>query len=389
MYKCPVDVLWPGCETPQILWDPRAFDDAPLMLVFHQRAFALDVTHGESKEGATVIVAPTTGRETQVWTVRYHGNDGSFALVHAATNLAIQVPPRNQIHTSDFVDPKYATPSILQKLDDLSAADDAFAGGYRYPQGLCLRLAPYTGDLLQRFFWRDYQWISHGASRDSTTEMTVHIPHSNVYVEWGSTATFAAPVVLLARPSAPKQQLSLKRVMEFRYPLRYVIPSRVARGVDPRVEQLRTKLREDYADVYAVLEAQEEELTRVYTRMEQLTQTLDQLRMDTVPVTGPPQYDDEFVQVSKPKPNPTTTRFTAAAQRAKELFGLSTLQKISLYKFYQQATVGDNTTPRPGIFDQGGRLYWDAWDALRGMAKVDAQQCYIDLVHAYEAGWSL
>jgi diazepam-binding inhibitor (GABA receptor modulating acyl-CoA-binding protein) len=362
------------------------------MLTFHHRTLALDVSHGESKAGANVIVAPTNGRDTQLWTVRYHGDDESFALVHAATDLAVSVPPRNQIHRTDFVDPKYATPSILRTLDDVHAEDGAFAGGYRYPQGLCLRLAPYADDPLQRFLWRDYHWVSHGASRDATTEMAVHVPHSSVQLEWGHSETFAAPVVLFARSSIPKS--SLKRVLEIRYPLRYVASPRPARSaggvtlkvVDARVDQLRAKLRDESEDVYAVIQTQQDDLVRLHALVERLTKTLDQLRLDVSPTTGPPRYDDA---ANDSKLAPPTSAFSAAAQRAKELFGLSTLQKMSLYKFYQQGTVGDNTTARPGIFDQGGRLYWDAWDAVRGMSKADAQQCYVDLVRAYEAGWSL
>jgi diazepam-binding inhibitor (GABA receptor modulating acyl-CoA-binding protein) len=54
--------------------------------------------------------------------------------------------------------------------------------------------------------------------------------------------------------------------------------------------------------------------------------------------------------------------------------------KLSLYKFFKQATVGDCDTERPGIFDQVGRAKWDAWNSLKGTSSEDAKEAYIKLV---------
>ncbi|KAK6460983.1 acyl-CoA-binding protein [Scheffersomyces coipomensis] len=52
---------------------------------------------------------------------------------------------------------------------------------------------------------------------------------------------------------------------------------------------------------------------------------------------------------------------------------------LSLYGLYKQATVGDNTTTKPGIFDLKGRYKWQAWKDLEGTSQEDAETQYIEL----------
>ena len=52
-------------------------------------------------------------------------------------------------------------------------------------------------------------------------------------------------------------------------------------------------------------------------------------------------------------------------------------EKLVLYKFYKQATVGDINTARPGMLDFAGKAKWDAWESVKGTTKNDAEVNYI------------
>jgi len=36
--------------------------------------------------------------------------------------------------------------------------------------------------------------------------------------------------------------------------------------------------------------------------------------------------------------------------------------KLALYSLYKQGTVGNNTTPKPGMLDFKGKAKWEAWN---------------------------
>lgn len=55
---------------------------------------------------------------------------------------------------------------------------------------------------------------------------------------------------------------------------------------------------------------------------------------------------------------------------------------LKLYALYKQATAGDVTEKKPGFGDMVGRAKWDAWNALKGTAKDDAMQQYVDLIES-------
>ena len=52
---------------------------------------------------------------------------------------------------------------------------------------------------------------------------------------------------------------------------------------------------------------------------------------------------------------------------------------LQLYALFKQATVGDATGERPGIFYQKERAKFDAWKEREGMEKEDAMKEYIEL----------
>ena len=73
-------------------------------------------------------------------------------------------------------------------------------------------------------------------------------------------------------------------------------------------------------------------------------------------------------------------QFEAAAARSRELPNQPNDILLKLYALYKQATAGDTSGTRPGIFDMVGRAKYDAWSALNGLSRDDAKQQYIDLV---------
>jgi diazepam-binding inhibitor (GABA receptor modulator, acyl-CoA-binding protein) len=54
--------------------------------------------------------------------------------------------------------------------------------------------------------------------------------------------------------------------------------------------------------------------------------------------------------------------------------------KLALYGLYKQATEGDVSTARPGLFDLKGKAKWDAYNAQKGKSTEEAMQEYIMLV---------
>ncbi len=59
---------------------------------------------------------------------------------------------------------------------------------------------------------------------------------------------------------------------------------------------------------------------------------------------------------------------------------------LKLYALYKQGTDGDVEGRRPGFTELVGRAKYDAWAAIKGTAKDDAMQQYVDLIDALQAG---
>lgn len=56
-------------------------------------------------------------------------------------------------------------------------------------------------------------------------------------------------------------------------------------------------------------------------------------------------------------------------------------EKLSLYKYFKQATSGDVNTPKPRLFDIAASAKWKAWSSMKGTSKEDAEKLYIDTVN--------
>lgn len=72
-------------------------------------------------------------------------------------------------------------------------------------------------------------------------------------------------------------------------------------------------------------------------------------------------------------------------QASKDVNGLSERPSnealLNLYGLFKQATEGDINTERPGGFDFKAAAKYNAWDKLKGTAKEQAMEQYIELVN--------
>lgn len=57
----------------------------------------------------------------------------------------------------------------------------------------------------------------------------------------------------------------------------------------------------------------------------------------------------------------------------------STDQMLELYGLYKQASAGDVSGSRPGMFDPKGRAKFDAWAAHKGTSAEAARAAYVAL----------
>lgn len=73
-------------------------------------------------------------------------------------------------------------------------------------------------------------------------------------------------------------------------------------------------------------------------------------------------------------------KFADAQKRSKTLPPQSNSVLLDLYSLYKQATEGDISGSRPGMFDLKGGAKYDAWAGRKGLSKEEAMQEYINLV---------
>ena len=77
--------------------------------------------------------------------------------------------------------------------------------------------------------------------------------------------------------------------------------------------------------------------------------------------------------------------FQAAVARSKELPERpANDQLLALYALFKQATDGDVSGDKPGMFDFVAKAKYDAWAEKEGMSAEDAMQAYVDLVNKLE-----
>jgi len=72
--------------------------------------------------------------------------------------------------------------------------------------------------------------------------------------------------------------------------------------------------------------------------------------------------------------------FNKALTDVKKLNELGNEELLALYALYKQATVGDVSGPKPGMFDLKGKAKYEAWNGKKGLTKDKAMQQYVALV---------
>ncbi|XP_073838959.1 acyl-CoA binding protein 2 [Musca autumnalis] len=72
-------------------------------------------------------------------------------------------------------------------------------------------------------------------------------------------------------------------------------------------------------------------------------------------------------------------QFNAAAESIKTMTKRPTDEEfLELYALFKQATVGDNTTDKPGMLDLKGKAKWEWWNKQKGKSQEAAKKEYIE-----------
>lgn len=74
------------------------------------------------------------------------------------------------------------------------------------------------------------------------------------------------------------------------------------------------------------------------------------------------------------------TEMVEAVKNATINFQPNNTEKLKLYAFYKQATVGDVEGECPSIINMVERAKWNAWNAIKGWTKDKAMQAYVDML---------
>lgn len=72
--------------------------------------------------------------------------------------------------------------------------------------------------------------------------------------------------------------------------------------------------------------------------------------------------------------------FNDNIEKVKELKNISDDDKLYLYKYYKQATIGDVNISKPGFLNFTGVAKWNAWNTVKGITNEEAMNQYIEKV---------
>lgn len=74
--------------------------------------------------------------------------------------------------------------------------------------------------------------------------------------------------------------------------------------------------------------------------------------------------------------------FGTSIDKIKSYEGILTIdEKLELYKYYKQATVGDVNIRKPWVINFEASQKWEAWNSVKGHEKSTAMSKYIDIVN--------
>jgi len=66
----------------------------------------------------------------------------------------------------------------------------------------------------------------------------------------------------------------------------------------------------------------------------------------------------------------TSKEFQDAVAKLSQVKETDNSVKLRIYALFKQATVGKNSTKKPGMLDLVGKAKWEAWNSLGDMSKV-------------------
>lgn len=72
--------------------------------------------------------------------------------------------------------------------------------------------------------------------------------------------------------------------------------------------------------------------------------------------------------------------FQQALEKLKTLPDQPNDIKLDIYALYKQATQGDASGKKPGLFDLVKKAKFDAWETRKGLSKEAAMEAYVKLV---------
>lgn len=74
-------------------------------------------------------------------------------------------------------------------------------------------------------------------------------------------------------------------------------------------------------------------------------------------------------------------KFDQAVQNSKTLSQKPSNEVLlQIYALYKQATMGDVSGKKPGMFDLVGKYKYEAWEKLKGTSQESAQAQYVELI---------
>ena len=72
-------------------------------------------------------------------------------------------------------------------------------------------------------------------------------------------------------------------------------------------------------------------------------------------------------------------QFENAIESLKKLDSISDDNKLSLYGYYKQATIGTINISKPSFWNRVAVAKWNAWNKYKNMSNEDAKKKYIEL----------
>ena len=73
--------------------------------------------------------------------------------------------------------------------------------------------------------------------------------------------------------------------------------------------------------------------------------------------------------------------FQKAIEKIKKIDKLSDDNKLKLYGYYKQATIGIINISKPSFWNMTAVAKWNAWNYCKDMSKENAKQNYINFVN--------